>query len=74
MLSAAVLASNEGDVDGGLVIFSARLYRVVRLVVDNIDQCHVISDCRMNHTTSCVRNVVDDFGSKVDEPNDPESV
>lgn len=49
--------------------FGVRLYCAVGLVVDNVNQDHIIRDRRVNLTRSGVCNVVDYFGSKVDEPD-----
>lgn len=70
MLSAIVLATKEGDVDCGVVIFGLCLYRVVGLVVDNVDQDHVVGNLRMNLTRGSVCNGVDCFGSKIDKPDE----
>lgn len=70
MLSAIVLATKEGDVDCGVVIFGVRLYRVVGLVVYDIDQDHVVGNLRMSLARGSVCNVVDCFGSKVDKPDE----
>lgn len=70
MLSAIVLATKEGDVDCGVVIFGLCLYRIVGFVVDDVDQDHVVGKCRMNLTRGSVCNVVDCFGSKVDKPDE----
>lgn len=70
MLSATVLITKESDVYCGLVIFGVCLYRVVGLVVGNVDQDHVVGKCRMNLIRGSVCNVVDCFGSKVDKPDE----
>lgn len=48
-----------------------RLYRVVGLVVDNVDKCHVVGNRRVYLTRIRVCNIVDFFGSKVDESDQP---
>lgn len=53
------------------MILGVRLYRVVGLVVDNVDQYHVVGNRRVYITRIRVRNVVDCFGPKVDEANQP---
>lgn len=53
------------------MILSVRLYRVVGLVVDNVDQDHVVGNRRVYLTRIRVRDVIDCFGPKVDEANQP---
>lgn len=65
---AAILATKKRHLNGGLVIFGLSLYRVIGLVVDDVDQYH-IGDSGMNLTQIRVCYVVDCLGPKVDEPN-----
>lgn len=53
------------------MILGARLYRVVGLVVDNVHQYHVVGNRCVYLTRIRVRDVVNCFGSKVDEADQP---
>lgn len=53
------------------MVLGVRLYRVVGLVVDNVHQYHVVGNRRVYLTRIRVRDIVDCFGPKVNEANQP---